>query len=80
MRIETNSEFQKFGNISRILTGSFQDVSQGNLHLNRKIPTIIDAAIPLPQVTSDFDRQPRDVKPDIGADELMTDSAHNKPG
>jgi copper-binding protein NosD len=69
IRIETNDKFQNFGNRSQILTDAFQDVSQGNLHLNRKIPHIVDSAIPLPQVTSDFDRQSRDAKPDIGADE-----------
>ena len=69
MRIETDTKFQNFGNISRILTDAFQDVSQGNLHLNRKIPEIVDSAAPVPQVASDFDRRPRDAKPDIGADE-----------
>jgi len=69
MRIETASKVQFRGNVTRPMTEAFVDVLSGNLHLARFIPGVCDAAEPVAEVPEDFDRQLRDRRPDVGADE-----------
>jgi len=57
-------------NYEKDLADAFVDPAAGNLHLKRRINEVIDRAVKLPQVTTDIDNQPRDPKPDIGADEF----------
>ncbi|WP_347244987.1 right-handed parallel beta-helix repeat-containing protein [Thermogutta sp.] len=49
----------------------FVDFHHGDLHLKTRHPAVCDMGTLLPQVTDDFDRQPRDRRPDIGADEWI---------
>lgn len=52
------------------LQGNYSVEASG--HLPPGSP-LIDAGTPLPEVTDDIDREPRDSRPDIGADELAAD-------
>lgn len=70
MRIETTSPMQIVGNVVRDLTAALVDPQAGNLHLREKLLDVVDAGQALPAATHDFDGQPRDARPDIGADEL----------
>jgi len=59
-------------NIVKVVPDYFVDPDKGNLHLTEAAVEAIDKALPLKQVTEDFDRTVRGDKPDIGADELGT--------
>ena len=50
----------------------FADQAGGNLHLSGPVPEVVDKAMPIPGLDSDFDGQPRPngPAPDIGADEI----------
>ena len=76
MRVETNSQMQIRGNLTRDLSDDFVDARAGNLHLKRPVPEVVDAAQPLTDVTTDIDGQRRDAKPDVGAHEWVGD--HNQ--
>ncbi|NQU25907.1 MAG: right-handed parallel beta-helix repeat-containing protein [Candidatus Nealsonbacteria bacterium] len=70
MRIETGSQVQLRGNVTRELTAAFVDAARGNLHLKTATPGVSDAADPLPEVVEDIDRQGRGKRPDVGADQV----------
>jgi len=70
IRNESKSEIRFVNNLEKDLTDAFVDPTQGNLHLKSKLDEVIDRAAKLEEVTTDIDNQPRDQKPDIGADEL----------
>ena len=75
MRINTKSRIQIRDNVTRDLSGSLVDPRRGDLHLKTRVPGVVDAANPLPDVKTDIDRQRRDASPDIGADEMVPDPA-----
>ena len=51
------------------LAGWFVNPAIGDLHLKGKGSDATGKAVPLPEVKEDFDRQPRNGKPTIGASE-----------
>lgn len=59
------------GNLTNAQSGWFVDAAAGDLHLAATAVAAIDQALPLPQVTDDFDGDGRSAgpAPDIGADE-----------
>lgn len=59
------------GNVTNAQNSWFVNVSSGDLHLVAGVTAVIDQASPLPQVTTDYDGDPRSLggAPDIGADE-----------
>lgn len=59
------------GNLTNAQSGWFVNVAGGDLHLAATAVAAIDQALPLPQVTDDFDGdgRPAGPSPDIGADE-----------
>jgi len=69
---ESDSEIRFLGNLLRDVSGAFTDPARGDLHLTQAAGGIVDqgAALPAP-VDDDIDRQPRDDRPDIGADERI---------
>ena len=69
MRIETSSPITRSGNVTRNLADAFLDAEKGNLHLKVPVAEVVDACDGVPEVTEDVDRQPRDERPDAGADE-----------
>ncbi|MBC8217465.1 MAG: right-handed parallel beta-helix repeat-containing protein [Planctomycetes bacterium] len=78
IRNESKSEIKFVNNIEKDLADAFVGPTQGNLHLSRRIGEVIDKAVKLPEVTTDIDNQPRDPKPDIGADELLSSQSRVK--
>jgi len=70
IRNESKSEIKFVNNLEKDLADAFVNPTQGNLHLSRRTGEVIDKAVKLPEVTTDIDNQPRDQKPDIGADEF----------
>ncbi|MBC7353977.1 MAG: right-handed parallel beta-helix repeat-containing protein [Thermogutta sp.] len=56
----------------------FVDPKRGDLHLRARRSAVCDAGSPLPLVIEDFDRQPRDSRPDIGADEWIEEDPFRK--
>lgn len=69
---ESDSAIQFVGNLLRDVSGAFADPARGDLHLTQAADGIVDqgAALPAP-VDDDIDRQHRDDRPDIGADERI---------
>jgi hypothetical protein len=59
------------GNLTNAQSGWFVNTAVGDLHLAATAVAAIDQALPLPQVTDDFDGdgRPTGPAPDIGADE-----------
>jgi len=61
------------------LPAALVDPARGDLHITERATDVIDKAKPLPRgqrsdlpdVTTDIDAQPRDSRPDIGADEFV---------
>ena len=70
MRNESDSEIKLVNNLIKDMTVAFVDPALGNLHLRQAVDEVVDRAVPVPEVTQDIDRQVRDAKADIGADEL----------
>jgi len=70
IRNESKSKITFLNNVEKDFSDAFADQARGNLHLTRRITEIIDKAVKLPEVKTDIDNQPRNQKPDIGADEL----------
>jgi hypothetical protein len=71
MRNESENKITFLNNLIQDVSDSFIDPAQGNLHLKSTAIGAIDKALVLPEVVEDFDRQPREAKPDIGADEII---------
>lgn len=73
MRIETDSAIDVRGNVERELDPvAFADVASGDLHLRHDVDGVSDAGAPIdgPPET-DIDGDPRDARPDVGADERL---------
>jgi len=70
IRNESESEISFSNNLIKDLTDYFINPGSGNLHLKNGIIDAVDKGVTLPEVTEDFDRQPRGAAPDIGADEI----------
>ena len=64
------SPVEQKGNIVGDLTGWFVDPAVCDLHLTAKASPARGNAVPLPEVTEDFDGRKRGSKPDVGADEV----------
>ena len=73
IRNESDSRIELTGNLIKDMTDAFVDPAHGDLHLTGAATEAIDKAVTPDEVTEDIDRQPR-TKPDIGADELITDA------
>lgn len=60
-------------NISDALASWFVNIAEGNLHLREPVAGIVDSGAVIPDLTNDFDGEPRSFNPgpDIGADELF---------
>jgi len=79
IRNESPSQVVFVNNLAKDLTGAFVDPARGDLHITERAADVIDKAKPLPRgqrsdlpdVTTDIDAQPRDSRPDIGADEFV---------
>jgi hypothetical protein len=69
MRVETTSQVRLLGNVVGDFSDDFVEAAAGNLHLRRSTVGVVDGAQALPAVAGDIDQQPRDARPDIGADE-----------
>ena len=70
IRNESDSEIRFVNNLEKDVAGAFVDPAGGNLHLRLRAREVVDRAVKLAEVTEDIDRQVRDGRPDIGADEL----------
>jgi hypothetical protein len=71
IRNESQSEIKFHHNLDGADNSAwFIDATLGNLHLTVRASAAIDKAMPLPEVTEDVDRGPRDGRPDVGADEF----------
>lgn len=68
-RMETRSEVEMLGNLIGEYTDAFVAPEEGNLRLTASATDAIDGASPVPEVTEDIDRKPRDEAPDVGAHE-----------
>ncbi|MHC4745078.1 MAG: GDSL-type esterase/lipase family protein, partial [Planctomycetota bacterium] len=71
IRNESKSEIKFVNNVVKDLTDAFVNPDRGNLHLKRRVSEITDRSVKVAEITTDIDNQPRDAKPDIGADELL---------
>ncbi len=70
MRVETDAKVEFRGNVTRVLSERFADAAAGDLHLRDAAPGVTDAGVALDDVPEDIDRQRRDARPDVGADEI----------
>ncbi|QDV37750.1 GDSL-type esterase/lipase family protein [Tautonia plasticadhaerens] len=68
-RVESGSAITMRGNLIGEFTASFVAPGEGNLRLTAAATDAIDGASPVPEVTADIDRNPRDEAPDVGAHE-----------
>lgn len=57
-------------NVTAGLDGIFADAKTGDLRLTAAAAVAVGKALPLPEVTDDFDGNPRDPAPDLGASEF----------
>lgn len=72
MSNESDSKIAFHGNLLQDMSSTFTDPAGGNLHLKHAIAEVVDRGTALPTpVTDDIDRQHRDDRPDIGADERI---------
>lgn len=71
IRNESDSNIRFVSNLEKDLTDVLVNPSQGNLHLTAHAIDVINKAKSLSDVTGDIDGEPREAKPDIGADELV---------
>ncbi len=79
MSIETEDSIQFENNLVGDFEDSLRDTDKGDLHLAVPLSESVDKGIPLPTVDEDIDKERRDAKPDIGADEWMkSPSIHRK--
>ncbi|MBN2316522.1 MAG: right-handed parallel beta-helix repeat-containing protein [Sedimentisphaerales bacterium] len=70
MSNESKSKITFINNLIKDFTDSFVDPVHGNLHLTNGAIDAIDKGIVLSDIIEDIDREPRDTRVDIGADEL----------
>ena len=70
IRNESKSKIIFLNNLIKDLTDSFVDPARGDLHLTNAAIDVVDKGIVLPEVVEDIDRELRNAKVDIGADEL----------
>ncbi len=70
-RIETASAVQLRENAVGDFAAAFVDPARGDLHLGQPVPKAVNAGEPSAEITDDFDGQPRDARPDLGADEWL---------
>jgi hypothetical protein len=71
IRNESESKIKFLNNLIKDVSNDFIDPAQGNLHLKSNATKAVDNGLVLLEVVEDFDRQQRETKPDIGADELI---------
>jgi len=71
MRSESESDITFSNNLIKDVTDDFIDPKHGNLHLKNTAIEAIDRGMTLAEVVEDFDRQKREAKTDVGADELI---------
>jgi hypothetical protein len=69
MSLESTSEIQLTGNVSRGQADWLVSPQAGNLHLRRGVEGVTDAGARGHDAAEDFDQAKRDDKPDVGADE-----------
>jgi len=70
IRNESSGAIRLLANREGDWTQWLADPARGDLHLSRRADAVIGAASPLPDVDEDIDRQRRDSRPDVGADEF----------
>jgi hypothetical protein len=70
IRNESESKITFLNNLIKNVSDDFIDPARGNLHLKRTAIEAIDKGMVLTDVVEDIDKQQREAKPDIGADEL----------
>ncbi|MHC4400848.1 MAG: right-handed parallel beta-helix repeat-containing protein [Planctomycetota bacterium] len=58
-------------NVTGPLEDYFVDPSAGDLRITPRAAEALNAGIPLPDVTEDFDGRPRDTRPEVGAAEFV---------
>jgi hypothetical protein len=71
IRNESESKITFLNNLIKDVTDGFIDPARGDLHLKSTSIDAIDKGLVLAEVVEDFDRQRREAKPDIGADEMI---------
>jgi lysophospholipase L1-like esterase len=71
-RIESESRVTLRGNVNGAFPTAFVAPEEGNLRLTAGAAAAIDRAVPVPDVTTDIDRNPRGPAPDVGAHELRS--------
>jgi hypothetical protein len=71
IRNESESKIISLNNATKDVSAYFIDPAGGDLHLKNNATEAIDKGKAMPEVVEDIDRQRRDSKPDIGADELI---------
>jgi len=71
IRNESSSQIAFVSNLAKDLTAVLLDPARGDLHIAGGAADVIDKAKSLSDVTTDIDGQPRDSRPDIGADEFI---------
>ena len=70
IRNESSSEIRLLTNVVFPRDpGAFVDAAKGDLHLAQRLEAVVNRGTRLSQVLDDLDRQVRDDKPDVGADE-----------
>ena len=71
IRNESESKITFLNNLIKDVTGDFIDPARGDLHLKSTVIDAVDKGLARAEVVEDIDRQRREAKPDIGADELI---------
>jgi hypothetical protein len=67
------SDVRLENNVTGPLEDYFVGPSAGDLRITPRAAEALNAGIPLPDVTEDFDGRPRDTRPDVGAAELVVE-------
>jgi len=71
IRNESESKITFLNNLIKNVSDDFIDPARGNLHLKNTAIEAIDKGMVSTDVAEDIDKQQREAKPDIGADEFM---------
>jgi hypothetical protein len=71
IRNESESNITFLNNLIKDVSDSFIDPARGDLHLKNTVIDAVDKGLVQAEVVEDIDRQRRQAKPDIGADELI---------
>jgi hypothetical protein len=69
MRVETGSDVRIEGNVTADAADWFANLAEGNLHLNGRCPEAVGRAERIELVPHDFDKDPRRLLTDAGADQ-----------